>query len=266
MNEPRPKVALSTTSVFPENTEAGFRLGKALGYDGIEVMVSGLDSMCTDPDALERLRDTYQIPVLAIHAPTLLVTQRTWGSDPWEKLERSARAAQQLGADSVVLHPPFRWQGKYGRSFVDGIRSLNERHDVRFCVENMFPWRTPRGEFKAYLPGWDPSELDYEWLTLDLSHASTAHQDSLDLAKAWGDRLAHVHLTDGKGAVSDEHLLPGYGDQHAAEVLDHLRQTGFSGHVVVEVNTRKSGSKHQREQDLAECLDFARRHLGQAGA
>ena len=36
-------------------------------------------------------------------------------------------------------------------------------------VENMYPWRTPGGELKAYVPGWDPTELDYDDLTLDSS-------------------------------------------------------------------------------------------------
>ena len=48
----------------------------------------------------------------------------------------------------------------------------------------MYPWRTPGGELKAYLPGWDPT-IGLRLLTLDFSHASTANQPSLDLAKAW---------------------------------------------------------------------------------
>ena len=50
----------------------------------------------------------------------------------------------------------------------------------------MYPWRTPGGELKAYMPGWDPTELDYADLTLDFSHASTANQQSLDLAQVLG--------------------------------------------------------------------------------
>lgn len=233
-----------------------------MGYDGVEIMVSGLDSVCTDPDALEKLRDYHQVPILSIHAPTLLVTQYTWGTDPWEKLERSARAAVQLGADVVVVHPPFRWQRDYARGFVEGIRRLNETTGVTFCVENMYPWRTPGGEFKAYAPGWDPLDFPYDHLTLDLSHASTARQQSVDLVAAWGDRLRHLHLTDGTGTAADEHLLPGDGDQRAAEVLEALAGRGWTGHAIVEVNTRKAGSRGQREADLAEALAFTRRHLG----
>jgi sugar phosphate isomerase/epimerase len=254
------KIGLSTSSVYPETTSSGFELARRLGYDGVEVMV-GIDPVASDIDAVEKLRDYHGIPVLAIHAPCLLITQRVWGTDPWAKLERSAEAARRLDADVVVVHPPFRWQRDYARTFVEGIRRLNETTGVLFCVENMYPWRTPGGELKAYVPGWDPSELDYSHLTLDFSHASTANQQSLDLARSWGDRLRHVHLTDGSGSVKDEHLVPGHGDQQAGLVLEHLAEQGFSGHVVLEINSRKSGSRAQREEDLAESLAFARQHL-----
>jgi sugar phosphate isomerase/epimerase len=257
---PAAKVGLSTSSVYPETTSSAFELARRLGYDGVEVMV-GIDPVASDIDAVEKLRDYHGVPVLAIHSPCLLITQRVWGSDPWAKLERSAEAARRLDANVVVVHPPFRWQRDYARTFVDGIRRLTETTGITFCVENMYPWRAPGGELKAYLPGWDPTERDYDDLTLDFSHASTAEQHSLELAKAWGKRLRHVHLTDGSGSIKDEHLLPGRGDQRAGEVLGYLAEQDFSGHVVLEINSRKRESRAEREADLAESLAFARLHL-----
>jgi sugar phosphate isomerase/epimerase len=257
---PSAKIALSTSSVYPETTSSAFELARRLGYDGVEVMI-GIDPVASDVDAVEKLRDYHGMPVLAIHSPTLLITQRVWGTDPWAKLERSAEAAKQLGADVVVVHPPFRWQREYARGFVDGVRRLTESTGITFAVENMYPWRTPGGEVKAYMPGWDPTVLDYDHLTLDLSHASTSSQRSLDLAQEWGDRLKHVHLTDGSGSVKDEHMVPGRGDQEASRVLEYLAERDFAGHVVLEINSRKSETRASREADLAESLAFARLHL-----
>lgn len=257
------KVGLSTSSVYPETTSSAFELAGRLGYDGIELMV-GIDPVSADIDAVEKLRDYHQIPVLSVHAPCLLISQHIWGNDNWAKLERSARAAQQLGADVVVVHPPFRWQREYARDFVAKLHHLSDWSGVRFCLENMYPWRVAGTEMKAYLPQWDPTEVDYDDLTLDFSHASTAGQQSLDLAKAWGDRLGHIHLTDGTGSMKDEHLVPGRGDQRAGEVLQHLAAAGFSGHVVLEVNSRRSGTRAQREIDLSESLAYARMHLDAA--
>jgi sugar phosphate isomerase/epimerase len=257
---PPAKVVLSTSSVYPETTSSAFELAGRLGYDGLELMV-GIDPVSTDIDAVEKLRDYHGIPVLSVHAPCLLISQRVWGTDHWVKLERSAAAAKQLGADVVVVHPPFRWQREYSRDFVPKLRALTERTGVRFCLENMYPWKMPGTELKAYLPEWDPTELEYDDLTLDFSHASTAGQQSLDLAQLWGDRLGHVHLTDGTGSMKDEHLVPGRGDQRADQVLQHLAERDFAGHVVLEVNSRRSATRAQREADLAESLAFARLHL-----
>jgi sugar phosphate isomerase/epimerase len=252
---------LSTASVYPESTSSAFELARRLGYDGVEIMV-GIDPVAADIDAVEKLRDYHGVPVLAIHSPCLLITQRVWGTDPWAKLERSAEAARRLDADVVVVHPPFRWQRDYARSFVEGVRRLAETTGILFSVENMYPWRTPGGaELKAYIPGWDPTELDYDDLTLDLSHASTANQQSIDLMRSWGGRLRHVHLTDGTGSAKDEHLVPGRGDQQAGRVLQYLAERDFAGNIVLEVNSRKSTTRAQREADLAESLAFARLHL-----
>jgi sugar phosphate isomerase/epimerase len=73
--------------------------------------------------------------------------------------------------------------------------------------------------------------------------------------------MRHLHLTDGSGSAKDEHLIPGRGNQPAGALLEHLAETGFGGHIVVEVNTRKAGGRDPREADLAEALAFARLHF-----
>ena len=78
-------VLLSTSSVFPEPTAAGFEVAASLGYDGIEVMVWN-DAVSQDVGALRGLSHHYGIPVRSVHAPCLLVTQRVWSADPWERL------------------------------------------------------------------------------------------------------------------------------------------------------------------------------------
>ena len=152
------------------------------------------------------------MPVCAVHAPCLLFTQRVWGTEPWGKLERSAEMAAEVGAEVVVVHPPFRWQREYAAGFVNGIAALEESTGIAFAVENMYPWRaSSRRGMEMYLPGWDPSEEPYANTTIDLSHAAIARSDPIAMAERLGDRLRHVHLTDGTGSAKDEHLVPGRG-------------------------------------------------------
>ena len=173
----------------------------------------GIDVVSQEHRQGPPLRDYHQVPVCAVHAPCLLITQRVWGTDPWAKLERSAEMALALDADVVVVHPPFRWQRDYAAGFVEGIAALEERTGIAFAVENMYPWRaTSQREMKVYQPGWDPSEESYANTTVDLSHAATAQSDPVAMAERLGDRLRHVHMTDGSGSAKDEHLVPGRGD------------------------------------------------------
>lgn len=259
---PGARVALSTASVYPEGCAAGFALARRLGYDGVEVMV-WTDPISQEPGALAALSRHHGIPILSVHAPTLLLTQRVWSTDPWTKVDKSIELALEVGAETVVLHPPFRWQRDYAREFVDGVALRERETGIRLAVENMFPWRARNREYLAYLPGWDPVPLAYANVTLDLSHTATAGSDALQMADDLGPRLTHVHLADGTGSAKDEHLVPGRGGQPCAEFLETLATQGYSGTVVVEVGTRKLAPE-EREVDLTAALAFARLHLASA--
>lgn len=262
------KVGLSTISVFPKSVEDGFRLSHEAGYDGVEVMVT-TDARTRSPERLLELSERYHQPILAIHAPVVLLTTFVWGRDPFVKLDRSAELAVAVGAPTVVVHPPFRWQGRYARSFEQAVRDTEAKHGVEVAVENMFPWSAGGIDRQAYLPGIDPSLMDVPHATLDFSHCALAKRDSMELALDLGDRLRHLHLTDGvaaeEGKVFDEHLLPGHGNEPVAEVLEMLAAREWTGQVVAEIKTRQARSERDRLRLLREALHFAREHLGQLG-
>ena len=262
---PAARVALSTASVYPESTAAAFEIAARLGYDGVEVMV-WTDPVSQDVTALRRLSDYHQVPILALHAPCLVITQRVWGTDPWAKLVRAKDAAEEVGAETVVVHPPFRWQREYARQFVGGIEQMAGETGVKFAVENMFPLRARGREVTPYAPDWDPTLEDFRAFTLDLSHTAVSQSDALAMASVMGDRLAHVHIADGSGSARDEHLVPGRGQQPCGELLEGLADQGFDGLVVVEVNTRKCDDRAEREADLAEALAYTRLHLAAPAA
>jgi sugar phosphate isomerase/epimerase len=259
-------VVLSTASVFPERTTDAFELAARLGYDGIEVMVTA-DPVSQDPDILARLASYHGVPVMAIHAPCLLITQRVWGREPWPKLDRSVDMAARLGAGVVVVHPPFRWQREYAREFEAGLKRMQARTDVKIAVENIYPLRARGTEVAGFAPHWNPVELDVGHATLDLSHTAVSDSDALQMADQLGHRLSHVHLTDGtRPGLPDEHLVPGRGNQPSAELLRRLPAMRYQGMVVVEITTRRALTPQERYADLEESLAFARDHLGAASA
>jgi len=255
------RIGLSTASVYPESTAHGFGYAARLGYDAVEVMV-GIDALSQQTAAVRQLSEHHGVPVCAVHAPCLLFTQRVWGTEPWGKLERSAEMAATVGAEVVVVHPPFRWQREYAAGFVDGVAALEQSTGIHFAVENMYPWRaSSRRGMEMYLPGWDPATESYAHTTIDLSHAAIAGSDVVDMARRMGERLRHVHLTDGSGSAKDEHLGPGRGVMDAQGFLEHVAASGFDGDVVIEINTRKAATREQREADLRDSLAFAREYF-----
>jgi sugar phosphate isomerase/epimerase len=273
-------IGLSTASVYPQNTEAAFQYANDLGYDGIELMVWA-EPVSQDIDRVAFLSDRYHLPVLSVHAPCLLISQRVWGRDPAAKLARSVAAAETLGAGTVVLHPPFRWQRRYAGGFRDLIDALEQDSGVDIAVENMFPVRTDRffGKYEeaagrmrrrgggpgaavsAFATSIDPTDDGFAHYTLDLSHAATAGTDAIEMLDRMGSGLRHLHLTDGSGAAVDEHLVPGDGSQPCVQVCNRLAAGEFSGSAILEVSTSSVSTKAERREILSRSLDFARTHL-----
>lgn len=228
------------------------------------------DPVSQNIDALIHLSRHYDVPILALHAPCLLITQRVWGREPWGKLHRSVESAQRIAAAQadkqdrppvIVVHPPFTWQRAYATEFVEGVAHLERTSGVRIAVENMYPWRVSNRNLQAYAPGWNPIGQGYESVTFDISHAAVSGSDPVQMLEQIGPALAHVHLADGTRSRNDEHLVPGRGVMPCAQTLQWLAANGFRGDVVAEINTRRTADVHEREQDLALTLAFAREHL-----
>jgi len=257
---------MGTTSVLPRRLETAFRLAAEAGYDGIEIMVTR-EPATRDARAIGRLADRFRMPVLSIHAPVLLLSQLTWGLQPDDKLKRSAALARELGATTVVVHPPYAWQRRAAQRFVENVARTAEAYGVRIAVENMFALPLGGRERDAFAPSWNPGDFAVDALTLDFSHTAMGGVDPRTLVRDWGTRLQHVHLCDARGdrpggRLVDEHLVPGRGAQPVAAVLRSLVQKNFAGDVIAEINTRQCGRDDvARLAELVETLSFARRHL-----
>jgi sugar phosphate isomerase/epimerase len=258
------RIGMSTSCVYPLSTESAFRLARDAGFDGVEVMITN-DRSTQDARVLLELSRRYELPILSVHAPVLFLTQFVWGVDSNHKLERSAELARAVGASTVVVHPPFRWQLIAAATFERTVRSLSERFELELAVENMFPWKLGPVTLRGYSPSPDPTIADCDALTLDFSHASLAGRDSLEFARTMGDRLRHVHLCDGPGSMAegylfDEHRVPGHGTQPVAEVLEYLAGRAWNGSLIAEVSTRSARTDRGRLDMLVETREFAERH------
>src|SRR5690625_7716947 len=109
------------------------------------------------------------MPIHSVHAHTLLFNQQVWGS-AWTKVARDADLARELGAEIVVVHPPFRWQGAYAHEFATGIRDIMEATGVTIVVEYIYPWRVSGLHIKIQLPHTDTITQIHEHITSAISY------------------------------------------------------------------------------------------------
>ena len=204
------------------------------------------------------------MPVCAVHAPCLLITQRVWGTEPWGKLERSARDGRSGGrrrgrrapavplaagvrrAASSTASPPWR------RAPASPSRS-------RTCTPG---GRRSRRGMEMYLPGWDPSPRTTPTPRIDLSHAAIAQADAIEMAAA-ARRPAAPRAPD-RRERQRQGRAPGPGPRRpgAPSSCEHLagdrvrRQRGAGDQ---HPQGRAAGTRGR--PTCAESLAFAREHL-----
>lgn len=252
---------MSTSSVYPLGIGDAFHLAELAGFDGIEVMINR-DPASRDVDLIRSLVTRHGLPVLSVHAPVLPGTELLWGLDGRRKVERSARLAVALAATTVVVHPPYLWQPRWGRRFERSVREIAEQYGVEIAVENMFGLQIGRRKIVVHTTA-HIADLDCEAFTLDVSHAAADGRDALELGLELGERLRHVHLCDGHAAIegarlADEHLVPGRGGQPVGEIVRMLAEREWDGTLVAEVKTSHAADGAERLAMLAETVRFTR--------
>ncbi len=204
-------ISLSTSSVNPLNAEKAFEAAKQTGYAGVELMISPSKDT-QNPEHIKNLIQKHSLPVTSIHAPTLLLCKFVWGTDPGNKLTKSVEFAEQVGATSVVVHPPFK-SNPYSKKFLQHVKNLQENTAVHIAVENMFPWSVRGKSRNIYGPDWEETCETVEHLTFDFSHAALSGIDVMAFFEKYHQKTRIIHLADG----TREHVL--YSDVYSSVFL-----------------------------------------------
>lgn len=232
-----PRLLFSSAAFFARPLANTFGIVAETGYAGVEVMVTK-DPASQDPARMRALSKEHGLAIRAIHAPSLLVTRKVWGTDPIGKIDRAIRVAEEAEVPLVVMHPPYRWQRSYRRWLDQELPRLEARTGITVAIENMFPVRMGRRGV-TFHANQDLDELEgIPHLVLDTSHAAVAGHDLVEVRRRFGERLRHVHLSDNAGKGWDSHLPPGEGvldlDAFCADLVD----SGYEGAVSLEVDLR----------------------------
>ena len=178
-----------------------------------------------------------------IHAPCLLITQRVWGTDPWDKLQsRSARwqrrsAPTRRRAPAVPVAARLRaWLRRRASRRPRGRdrRRVRGREHVPVAGRRSASSRpTPRGGTR--------STSDYANVTLDLSHTATSGSPTRSRWPAISGRGCDTSTSPTAPAPPRTSTwCPVTATSRAPSCCELLATRGYDGSIVVEINTRKA--------------------------
>lgn len=233
-----PPLLASTGPLFGRPLDWAMGVIAEAGYDAVELMVTQ-DPRTQDADRIVAASEKEGIPVTTVHGPFLLLTRRVFSSDLVSKARRSITLASEVGADLMIVHPPYRWQ----RSFHEWL--LHEGDDeageagTRIGVENLYPVNVGGRplRFHRYT---EPEHLSpFAHTVLDTSHFGVADVDIVDAWQRLRDNAVHLHVSDNRGQGRDSHAPLGHGILPLAGFLRTIATDGFAGSVTLELDCRR---------------------------
>jgi sugar phosphate isomerase/epimerase len=162
-----------------------------------------------------------------------------------ELLRQCFAAFAEMGVELVNVHPDAMPSvippAEVTRRNAEAVAALADdaaAAGVRLMVENMGRSFGTADELRPLFEA-APDALFH----LDVGHAHLGRRPkdpnrTAELAKAFGERLAHVHVHDNLG-FEDLHLPLGVGSVDWADVARVLRGAGYDGTVTIEIFSRE---------------------------
>ncbi len=208
------------------------------GYDGVELMVTQ-DPATQDPDRVAEIASEAGMPVPVIHGPFLLLTRRVFGADLLDKARRSLDLASDIGAEVMIVHPPYRWQTRFHRWLLEEADAEATALGTRVGVENLFPVPLAGRHIRFHRYTETTHLRPFRHLVLDTSHFGVA---GVDIVAAWTDlkrQAAHLHVSDNKGQGRDSHAALGHGVLPVASFLHAVAASDYPGAITLELDCRR---------------------------
>jgi sugar phosphate isomerase/epimerase len=203
-------ILASTGPMFARPLDWALAVIAEAGYDGAELMVTQ-DPMTQHADRVLTAASREGVAIPVVHGPFLLLTRRVYDTDLVVKAERSVALAGEIGANLMIVHPPFRWQRAFHRWLVEDGDALAERTNTRIGVENLYPV-TVGGRPVRFHRYTRPEHLEpFRHLVLDTSHFGVAEVDINEAYELLADRAVHLHVSDYRGGGRDSHAPLGHG-------------------------------------------------------
>jgi sugar phosphate isomerase/epimerase len=159
--------------------------------------------------------------------------------------KRALDCFADAGVELVNVHPdqkiPLHSMDNVRKMNADAIKDLEEdaaARNIRLMVENLDKVFAGPEDLQPIF-----ERVPDAGFHLDIGHANLnlglgQNNRTADLLKAFGDRLAHVHISDNRGGAADLHLPLGAGSIDWKAHARLLKEHGWDGTVTLEVFSR----------------------------
>jgi sugar phosphate isomerase/epimerase len=253
-----PSIQCSTGPFWAYEMELAMDSLAEAGFTDIELMVTR-DPRTHEPEIPLALAEERGLNIASVHAPFLVFTKTVWGLDPIGKIERGAEFCRAVGADTMIVHPPFLWERRFASWLKTEAEDYSAETGVAIAVETMYPAWVAGRRVRAYrwLEPRDLFDACYE-VALDTSHLTVSRRDILDAYELLRPKLIHIHLSNNAGDGRDGHLELGTGILPIDRFLAEVRRTGYQGNVSLELHV---GRYIEHPEDLVAMLKRNREYV-----
>jgi sugar phosphate isomerase/epimerase len=255
-----PTLAVSTGPLWRLDLDRAFEVVKAAGADAVEVLVTQSPET-QSANELERLAERHDLPIVAVHAPQMLLTRSVFSTNPLEKVRRTAELCNALDVQTIVLHPPYVWQPRYALWILHELENVLEAGGPAITMENMYPVHVGNRRLRFHRFGGLRGLERFRYLTLDTSHLAVAEEDIVEAYRKLAQKVVHVHLSDNRGKGRDSHAPVGRGVlplEDFVRALDNPALRSVALEVEPGPNVETPG---ELERLFGESLELVRRNL-----
>lgn len=259
MSSSKPLLAVSSGPLWRLELPVAFEVIKAAGAEGVEILVTQ-QTETQSPRSLERLANKHDLPIVAVHAPQLLLTRSVFSSNQLEKVRRTAELARAVGARTVVLHPPYTWHVRYQLWVLHELEDTLQ-DETAITMENMYPVHLGRRRVRFHRYGAVESLHRFSYVTLDTSHLGVSEDDPIETYRSLADRVVHIHLSDNRGKGRDSHAPLGDGVLPIEEFVRELDGPALKS-IALEIEPGPTGEDTAAiERIFGSSLELVRRNL-----
>ena len=252
------RILLSSGPLFARPLDWACGVVAEAGYDGLELMVTQ-DATTQDPERVAEVARREGLPVPVVHGPFLLVTRRVFGTDLVTKARRSLELAGGLGAEVMIVHPPFRWQRAFHQWLLEEADEEAAALGTRVGVENLYPVQVAGRpvRFHRYT---EPDHLaPFRHVVLDTSHFGVAGVDVNVAYERLRERAVHLHISDYRGNGRDSHAPLGHGILPLGRLLRRVGQDTAAGELDASITLELDCRRYL--DDRAALVGYVRQEL-----